>query len=191
MGDSAISTSTPPNKEIYGIFASMIDQAAVSRVANAVAIASGNAVTHCHLAFQSAGGNVADGIALYNIFKAFPMPLTLYNIGSISSAGVIAYLGAANRAASNLATFMLHKTTSPAMAMTSDRLQATARSVDMDDIRMERILKGIRLTKEHQQSHQTGDLWLSATESKDIGIVTAIAEFAPPKGAQLFYLGPI
>lgn len=163
----------------------------MSRVANAVAVATGNGVTHCHIAFQSSGGSVPDGVALYNIFKTFPIPLTLYNIGSVSSAGVLAYLGALDRAASSLSTFMIHRTMSPAFGMTSERLRAAVRSVEIDDGRTEEILKAVSLTQEHREIHKIADLWLTSDEAKTVGLVTRIAEFGPPKGTQMFYLGPV
>lgn len=189
MTDSAIPAPAKPDNEIYGIFAGPIDQAAVARVANGAAVASSNGVTHCHLAFQSSGGTVPDGVALYNLLRAFPVPITLYNIGSIASAGVIAYLGAGIRVSSRLATFMIHRTTSPPQGMTSERLRATVRSVEIDDARTEEILRGISLTKENRDVHQIADLWLSSAEAKEVGLVTEIAEFAPPKGTSLFFLG--
>lgn len=191
MTDSAIPVPPKPSNEVHGLFAGPIDQAALARIGNAAAIASSNGVTHCHLAFQSSGGTVADGVAIYNLLRSFPVPLTLYNIGSIASAGVLAYLGSTNRAASSLATFMIHRTTSPPQGMTSERLRATVRSVEIDDARSEEILKSINLTQENRQVHQIADLWLSASEAKQIGLVTDIADFAPPKGAQLFFLGPV
>jgi ATP-dependent Clp protease, protease subunit len=137
MADSPVSTPPQPPNEVYGIFAGPIDQMAVGRLGNAAAISSSGGVTHVHLAFQTAGGMIADGVALYNLFRAFPIPLTLYNIGSISSAGVTAYLGAPNRLTSAHATFMIHRVTSPSIGTTSDRLQAMMQSVIIDDARTE------------------------------------------------------
>jgi ATP-dependent protease ClpP protease subunit len=36
--------------------------------------------------------------------------------------------------------------------------------------------------------HKVTDLWLSAEEAVKYGLATEIADFAPPKGEQLFYL---
>ena len=139
MTDSSVATQAQPPNEVYGIFAGAIDQAAVGRVGNAIAIACSNRVTHIHLAFQTSGGTVPDGVALYNVFRSLPVSLTLYNIGTIASAGVIAYLGAAERAVSSHGTFMIHRTTSPAIGVNSERLQSIIQSVAMDDARMDAI----------------------------------------------------
>ncbi|WP_426418369.1 ATP-dependent Clp protease proteolytic subunit [Bradyrhizobium genosp. A] len=192
MTDTAEPQAAQPPNEVYGIFAGPIDQAAVSRVGNAAAVTTNNRITHVHLAFQTAGGTVADGVALYNIFRSFPIPLTLYSIGSVQSAGVIAFLGAANRVSSSLATFMIHRTTSPAIGATSDRLEAMTQSVLKDDARTEAIFtaSNLNLTKKQKETHRFADLWFTAEEAAKAGLIQSIKEFGPPKGVQLFFLGP-
>ena len=193
MTDASVPQESQPTNEVYGIFAGPVDQPAVGRVANAAAIACSNRVTHIHLAFQTSGGSVPDGVGLYNIFRALPISLTLYNIGTIASAGVIAYLGAANRAVSSHGTFMIHRTMSPAVGVTSERLEAMMQSVAIDDARIEAIFASANLTlsKQQKKTHQSADLWLSSDEATKAGIATTLKEFSPPKGTALFYLGPV
>jgi ATP-dependent protease ClpP protease subunit len=127
--------------EIYGLFAGMIDQAAVQRFHNAFAIAGARGVKHLHLLFQCSGGLIGEAISLYNLFRASPIERTVYNVGSVSSIGVIAYLGAKNRKTSQYGSFMIHRAyVSPSMA-TSDKLTAAAGQILMDDERIESILK--------------------------------------------------
>jgi ATP-dependent protease ClpP protease subunit len=193
MPDAAVPQQPQTPNEIYGIFAGPIDQQSVGRLANAAAIATSNNVTHVHLAFQTSGGAVADGVAIYNLFHAFPLPLTLYNIGSIMSAGIIAYLGAPNRLVSLHGTFMIHRTVSPGIGATSERLHAMAKSVILDDTRTENIFIAAKLNinKDQREIHKVADLWLSSDEAVAAGLATAIGEFAPPKRTQLFFLGPV
>jgi ATP-dependent Clp protease protease subunit len=192
MTDSPIPQPAQPPNEVYGIFAGPIDQSAVARIGNAMAITSNNNVTHIHLAFQTSGGTVPDGVALYNLFRAIQTPLSLYNIGTVASAGVTAYLGASVRFVSSHGSFMIHKTTSPAFGATSERLQAMAQGVVIDDVRTEAIFTAAKLSisKEQRDIHRYADLWLSADEAVKVGLATAIKEFSPPKGTQLFFLGP-
>jgi ATP-dependent Clp protease, protease subunit len=180
-----------PMKNVYGFFAGMIDQQAVQRIANGITIATNNGVEQVHMMFQSAGGVVGDGICVYNIFRAAPIDIILYNVGTIASIGVLAYLGADERKASKNAAFMIHRTTFSPAAATSDRLQAAANAALLDDQRIEEILhSGVTLSPEKWDVHKVADLWLSADEAVKAGLATAIADFAPPIGTQLFYLGP-
>src|SRR5213080_2998307 len=96
--------------EVWATFAGPIDQAAVQRALSNLATASGTGVKHVHLLFQSLGGTVGDGVCLYNVFRALPFDLTLYNAGSVQSIAVISYLGAKRRKASTHATFAIHRT---------------------------------------------------------------------------------
>ena len=67
-----------------------------------------------------------------------------------------------------------------------------AQSVILDDTRTENIFAAAKLniTKKQREIHKVADLWLSSDEAATAGLATAIGEFAPPKGTQLFYLGP-
>ena len=133
----------PPDPQpAHGIFVGPIDQQASQRIAGALTIAVNNSISHIHMAFQSAGGTVADGVCIYNLLRASPIPITTYNVGSVSSAGVIAYLGAQTRGVSSTGTFMIHKTYLSPIAARVDKLQAFANSATIDDERTESILRG-------------------------------------------------
>jgi ATP-dependent Clp protease protease subunit len=163
----------------------------VQRFFNAFTIATNNQVTHVHLLFQCAGGNVADSICLYNFFQGLPIDLTPYNAGSVQSGGVIAFLGAKHRKCSTHATFMIHRTWATLQAATADRLKAMAESLLLDDERTERILgEHVKIPQEKWETHKAFDLWFSADEACSSGLATEIGEFAPPVGTTLFTIGP-
>lgn len=180
----------PKPKQVHALFAGVIDQIAVQRLSNALSIASQQGVQEVHLLFQTTGGNIADGVCLYNIFQSVPMQIVLYNVGTIASIGVIAYLGADERKTSANATFMIHKTMFSPVAATVDRLQSAANAAALDDQRIEAILhKHIKLAQEKWDVHKVADLWLSAKEALDAGISDAISDFSPPVGEQFYYVG--
>jgi ATP-dependent protease ClpP protease subunit len=86
---------------------------------------------------------------------------------------------------------MIHRTMSPAIGATSERLHAMAQSVILDDARTAAIFAEAKLniTPEQDATHKVADLWLSAEEAKTANLATEIREFAPPKGTQLFFVG--
>lgn len=180
-----------PRKEAYGFFVGPIDQQAAQRMANAINIATNNGIEQVHLLFQSAGGLIGDGVCIYNMIKNAPIDITLYNAGSVASIGVIAYLGGRVRKSTANAVFMIHKTSFSPVGATYDRLQAMADAAMLDDQRVEAILHHhVKLSPERWDVHKVADLWLSADEALQAGLVQEIGEFAPPKGQQMFYLGP-
>ncbi len=173
--------------DVYAVFTGQIDANTVQRLFNSLTGAMGGGHTHIHLLFHSPGGAPSDGIALYNFFRGLTVDLTLYNVGSVASAAVTAYLGAKYRKTSKYGSFMLHKTFINPINATVDKLKNTSRSLLLDDTRTEAILKErTKLTPEQWEIRRTGDLWLSADDALAAGIATEIAEFAPPAGYRIF-----
>ncbi len=169
--------------DAFAVFAGAIDNNTVARFATAIANGMTGGVTDAHILFQSGGGIVGDGVCLYNFFRGAPMNLTLYNSGTICSAAAIAFLGAERRMFSAHATFMVHRSQTPSQSASSVELKHLAHSADLDDARMEAIIReSSSLTQEQLTIFQAHNLWLSADEALQAGIATGLGEFAPPMG---------
>jgi len=50
--------------------------------------------THIYYLFASPGGEVAQGLAVYNILKGLPVKTTMHNVGNVDSIGNAIFLGA-------------------------------------------------------------------------------------------------
>ena len=61
-----------------------------------------------HLMINSNGGNVALGLALFNILKSLPIEVYTYNLGSVDSIGVVVYCSGTQRYAARNSGFLLH-----------------------------------------------------------------------------------
>ena len=173
--------------DAYTVFCGYIDQYSIQRIATNLGVASNQKRKRVHLAFQSTGGVIGDGIFLYNYFKSYPIDLILYNIGQISSVAVIAYLAAGTRITNAHATFMVHNATSPAVAQTPETLKAAQHSLKIDNERMLEILKSrVSVTKTQWSRLRHKELWFTATDAVRSGIATSIGDFSPPKGAIVY-----
>jgi ATP-dependent Clp protease, protease subunit len=173
-----------PIPTAYGVFSGAIDQTSTQRLFHTLTTAAANRLT-VHLLFQSSGGNVADGICLYNFFKALPIDLTLYNVGSIQSIATIAYLGAKHRKVSAHAAFMIHRTLGSAQFAVAARLQGLAQSVLLDDTRSESILRqNLRLGDDVWNTFT--EMHFSAEDSVKAGIAEQVEEFIIPSGTPFF-----
>ncbi|MBZ5586918.1 MAG: ATP-dependent Clp protease proteolytic subunit, partial [Acidobacteriia bacterium] len=123
-------------------------------------------VTQLHVLFQSGGGYIADGICLYNFFRALTLDLTLYNGGSVSSIAAIAFLGAQHRKTSRFGTFMIHRSHSSPQNATAAKLEDIVRSLRIDDARTEAILRNhITLTQQQWNALNYENLTFSAEDS--------------------------
>jgi len=177
----------PP--EVYAIYCGGIEQANSQKVVAGLTVAMANQVRHVHLLFQSAGGYVADGVFLYNLFRSITIELTLYNGGQISSAGVTAFLGVKHRKTAANATFMFHRCTNTTQFATAAKLTHLAKSLVLDDERTEAIVKEhVKLPPELWDALQHHDVYVSGKEAVDFGIAHEIGEFSPPAGTQVFNL---
>jgi len=183
---------TPPIEEAYLIFCGGIDLDASRRIANALAISSNPTVgvKRVHLLLQTFGGSVSDGIFLYNLLRTYPVDLTIYNVGTVQSIGVLIFLGAKKRKTSASATFLVHRTTTGAQYAKASTLKALAKSTDLDDQRTEKILKAhVKWPKETWSELDQNDITFSGEEAVKYGIADEVGEFAPPKGTQVFFIG--
>ena len=176
-------------EEAYAIYCGDINQANGSKVVNSLTGAMAGKVKHVHLLFQSAGGYVCDGVFLYNLFRAVPIELTLYNAGQVSSAGVVAYLGAKHRKTTATGTFMLHRSTNSPQFATATKLTHVAKSLVLDDERTETIVREhVKFPSELWDALIHQDVYVSGKEAVDFGIAHEIGEFSPPAGMQVFNL---
>jgi ATP-dependent Clp protease protease subunit len=174
-------------ESVYGVFCGGIDQATAQKFVNTLTVAMGGKVQHVHLLFQTAGGYIADGVFLYNFFRSIPIELTLYNVGQVSSIGVIAYLGAANRKVCKSATFMIHRSTNSAQFATATKLQHTAKSLILDDERTENIVRAhVNLPPKLWSKIKHHDVYFSGEEAIQFGLADGFAEFSPPAGSHVF-----
>ena len=183
--------ATPPTlpPEVYAIYCGGIEQANSQKAVSGLMVAMANNVRHVHLLFQSAGGYVADGVFLYNLFRSIPIELTLYNGGQISSAGVSAYLGAKHRKTTANATFMLHRSTNSTQFATASKLAHVAKSLVLDDERTETIARNhIKFPSELWDALAYHDVYVSGNEAVQYGIADEIGEFSPPLGCQVYNL---
>jgi ATP-dependent Clp protease, protease subunit len=173
---------------VYVVFSGQIDQTSVQRLINAATNVMQQGVKQVHLLFQSNGGFIGDGICLYNFLRAITtLDITIYNGGSVSSMGVIAFLAVKERRTSKHGTFMIHRSHRSMEHATAAKLEEAAASLRIDDARVEAILREhITLTPEQWEELNYNDLTFNADDSVKIGFAQAIAEFAPPPGANIF-----
>jgi ATP-dependent Clp protease, protease subunit len=182
-----MATTPAVPSEVYAVFCGGIEQATAQKIVNGLTIAMGANVKHVHLLFQSAGGYVGDGVFLYNFFRSVPIELTLYNVGQISSAGVIAYLGGKSRKTARNASFMIHCSTNSPQFATAKKLKHITRSLILDDERTEAIIRNhVQFPPRHWKDLRNQDIYVIGEEAVTFGVADGIEDFAPPAGTQVF-----
>ena len=177
--------STLP-KEAYLMFCGGIDQASAQRIMHALDLTS-QEKRHAHILFQSSGGIIGDGVCLHNYLESYPGEVTLYNVGTIASMGLLAYLGAKNRVAHKHSTFMMHSPTAPAVAMSPQTLDTALAALTIDERRIKEITEArVSITPEQWSHLRHNELWFTAEDALKSGIATRIANFSPPAGSPVY-----
>jgi len=172
---------------IYGIFCGDINAANCQKLINNLTVASNAGVKQLHLLFQSWGGYVGDGIFLYNMFRSFPVAITLYNAGQVASAGVLAFIGAKYRKTTKNGIFMIHKSQSPQNPGTLQKLQVIQQNLILDDARIDAIFRAdLSLPDEVWVQLQHHDINISGEDAVKFKIAEEIGDFAPPPDARVF-----
>jgi ATP-dependent Clp protease protease subunit len=176
--------------DLYGMFTGTIDPPNLQKFAANIDLACKGmplGLQRVHIAFHSNGGGIGEGISLYNLFRALPFELILYNVGTVSSIAVIVFLGAKIRKVSARGAFMIHKTQTTPQAAITPTMKSLTEAAILADNRTEAILRQHIKMPDNRWAHfDHNDLWFSADEAVKFGIAQEIAEFAPPPGTQLF-----
>jgi ATP-dependent Clp protease protease subunit len=153
---------------IYISVVGTVDQTMVQRIAKAMEMATAKdaGVRSIHVLFQSTGGNVGDGVFLYNYFRALPLDLHFYNLGTVASIAVVVFLGAKRRYASATATFMIHKSRAGSNLATSDNAPGLISSLTADDERTQGIFRAhLSFSEAELQKHLVGELTFTAADA--------------------------
>jgi ATP-dependent protease ClpP protease subunit len=93
------------------VYVSFSAEITVTTTENLIAVLANQAnqgVDHVYLMISTPGGNVMNGLNLYNVLRAMPFKLTTHNVGNVDSIGNAVFLAGEERFACPHSTFMFH-----------------------------------------------------------------------------------
>jgi ATP-dependent Clp protease protease subunit len=93
---------------VYVIFTALIDPKTAQALLGVLANCATQKVKRVYLAISTPGGDVVQGITLYNILRGMPFELVTHNVGNVDSIGNAVFLAGTRRYASKHSTFMFH-----------------------------------------------------------------------------------
>jgi ATP-dependent Clp protease protease subunit len=181
---------TGKNVTYYG-YTSVIDTASVTRLCQALNIASNNNADFIYLCLNSFGGAVADGIYLYNHIRALPVKMILHATGLIASIAAIAFVAAEVRYATDNSLFLIHATTVGPypVAINGQELKSAVAYADAEDDRTDQIFRArTTITDEILLSKRSREIYLSPQEALKFGLVHEIGDFSVPAGVQVIQI---
>jgi ATP-dependent protease ClpP protease subunit len=144
-------------------------------------------IRNVHLLLSTPGGNVMNGMNLYNVLRGLPVHLTTHNVGNVDSIGSAIFLAGEMRYASQHSTFMFHGVSFQAQgALDQKSLLERIGSLNTDQKRIGDIIKS-RTSLDEQT---IASLFLEAQTKDarfalDCGFVHEIREVQIPAGAPI------
>lgn len=173
-------------EEMWATYCGDIDAANTAKLMRGLMTVASQGTKKIHILFQSWGGFVGDGVFLYNSLKKLGIEVILYNAGQVASAATLVFLGAHGRKTTANAIFMIHKASSNPNASGVGKLKAVANNLDLDDARVEAILRAhLNLPEEMWTQFAYHDVYLSGADGVTYGMADEIAEFSPPVGIKV------
>ena len=171
---------------VYVVFTAEIVPQTVETLVQALSKLAQQGVPEVYLVFSTPGGNVAQGITLYNFLRGVPFNLVVHNIGNVDSIGNAVFLAANTRYACPHSTFMFHGVgfEKPASRYEQKELQAMLDAISADQKRIGRIISGrTKITQEETKGLFMEAQTKTAEFARERGIVDDIREFKLPSGA--------
>jgi len=131
-------------------------------------------ITTINLRINSNGGNVFDGVAIYNYLKSHPARVEVDVDGLAASiASIIAMAGDERRMADN-AWMMIHDPWIVA-AGTSGDLRSIAETLDgVRATLLDTYMKHATASRDDISAMMAAETWLTAAQAKDAGLISAI-----------------
>ena len=144
-------------------------------------------VKHVAVAISSPGGGVPASLALYNTLRGLPVHVTMHNVGMVSSAANVVFVGGDTRVASPDASFNFH---APTVTLDGDfdvrALRQNADDLETGEQRTRLVLaertamSGSRIDALKRNSET-----LNAGQAVELGLISTTAAFQVPEGVPI------
>jgi ATP-dependent protease ClpP protease subunit len=141
-------------------------------------------IKHVAIAISSPGGGVPAAFALYNTLRGLPVHVTMHNVGIVSSAANVVFVGGDTRVASADASFNFH---APTVALDGD-FDVTALRQNADDLETGEQRTRLVLAERTRMSGSRIDALkrnsetLDAGQAAKLGLISTTAAFQVPEG---------
>jgi ATP-dependent Clp protease, protease subunit len=178
-------------KPFYLSFSSEVNQVTGPALIAAVAQQLGQGFDELHLLLSTLGGQVAQGIAVYNVLRALPIKVTTYNVGSVNSIGNVIFLAGSKRYAARTSSFMFHGVGFDVQAARFEEkgLKERLQGLQNDQkLIAEIIVRHTKISEADAEKLFLEAAFLRTDDAKGLGIIDDIIDIQIPKGAPFLQL---
>ena len=131
---------------------------------------------HIQVLLSTYGGDVYDGLSLYDAIKNSNTEVDITCFGKIMSMGIIILLASKNRKAYRNTTFMIHEISSGAIGKLAELEESVDETKRLNKVLFDIIEKETKITKEKLEEVyiKKQDWFFTAEEALELGLITEI-----------------
>lgn len=131
---------------------------------------------HIQVLLSTYGGDVYDGLSLYDAIKKSNTEVDITCFGKIMSMGIIILLASKNRKAYRNTTFMIHEISSGAIGKLADLEESVDEAKRLNKVLFDIIEKETKITKAQLEEiyNKKQDWFITAEEALKLGLITEI-----------------
>lgn len=135
-------------------------------------------LTPISLFLSTPGGNVYDGLSLYDAIESSNTPVEIICSGKVMSMGIIVCLAAPVRKSHRNTTFMIHQVSGMNFGTLQDMKESVEETNRLNELIFDIIVKKSKVTREKLDCiiRQKEDWYFSAEDALNLGIITEIVE---------------
>ena len=134
-------------------------------------------VSNINVYINSYGGEVGEGIAIYNALKRHPAQVTTYCDGFACSIASVIFMAGDERVMGNPSRLMIHDAWTDVYGANADELRKQADDLDnITDMSVKAYMQHINITEEELRAKMKAESWLTEEEALEMGFATRIDE---------------
>lgn len=178
------------SQTIFVSFTAEINQHTAEALMGVLAEKINNGCKDFYILFSTPGGNVANGVTLYNYLRSIPAKVTMHNIGIVDSIGNLVFLAGELRYAVPNSSFLFHGVgfdVNQSTRFEEKQLKERLKNIERD----QKLISDIISERTKLSVEEVRKMFLEAVtktpeEAKDVGIIEDTQLVKIPKGAQIF-----
>ncbi len=132
-------------------------------------------VTQINVYINSYGGEVAEGLAIYNALKRHSAKVVTYCDGFACSIASVIFMAGDERVMGNPSRLMIHDAWTSVWGANADELRKQAEDLDnINNAAVKAYMQHVNITEEELRAKMKAESWLSEEEALEMGFATSI-----------------
>lgn len=132
-------------------------------------------VSQINVYINSYGGEVAEGLAIYNALKRQSAKVVTYCDGFACSIASVIFMAGDERIMGNPSRLMIHDAWTSVWGANADELRKQAEDLDkINDAAVKAYMQHINITEEELRAKMKAESWISEDEALEMGFATSV-----------------